>query len=260
MLHEEGLQPTQQPQATAQQQPQPQHQQQTHPPASTDPTSGAYWEATNIAKGEFQWAAISAADLARVVADFLGRSQRSLDNTLHVMVAGAGTSRDAAELASALRGSDVFAPDFSPAAVAFQRSLGVASSLEDLLIVKDAWRGRFDVIVDDSFTDVFTSDWNAGDTPRKLSRCTPAAKSALRNILAYLRPGGLLVVKSIIASEEEFAQYVRAATRREYAPDVCLAADMLRDLGNAPTTRSRYGRVVPTRLAISGHVGLWVVP
>lgn len=222
-----------------------------------DKASSEYWQATNTSLGAFQWGNIGADDLAALVA-------QSVPVRGRVLVAGAGTSHDARALQAALPGAAVLAPDFTAEAVRFQRELGVPSEQQDLLQPRADWAGAFDVVVDAAFTDVFMSNWGAGDRDAAVrARYSASARAALANLLSYVKPGGALVVKSMVQNEDEYAAYVRAAARLDYAPGVVLGSSELRARNppRAGGARSRSGRpIAGGGLGVDGHVSVWTVP
>jgi hypothetical protein len=226
--------------------------------AISDPTSAEYWDAKNTKLGAFQWGNISSEALAKFV------HKHTTDYSVprakwRVFVAGAGTSRDASALREAmgLRVDQVFAPDVSDEAVRFQTTLGVTSSKVDLLQLQAEFVGQFDIVLDAAFTDVFMSDWTGRSAVKK--QVSQSARSALLNLLAYIKPGGFFVEKSMVQNEEEFVLYVNKATRGrlKYAPSSTLGASELRAERSPERRPNAYGRLVFSNFGIDGHVSIW---
>lgn len=171
-------------------------------------------------------------------------------------------SNDAAALKAALglAPAAVVAADFTREGVEYQAQLGVTGALQDMLVLRPDWVGQFDVVVDAAFTDVFTSDWNGrtdGGVRRKVST---EARTALANLLKYVAPGGVLLVKSMVQSEEQYARFVGVAAQRMYTPRYTLdSASMLR-LAAPHEFTTRSGRTVKAPpYGCDGHTAVWEV-
>lgn len=230
----------------------------------TSKATEAYWETWYRGRGEFQWGGVLPSALAKLVRAEL--DARGASSPARILVAGAGTSLDAAALKDALGlpASAVIAADFVQSNVHWQNAAGVTGVKADLLTVREDWVAAFDVVVDAAFTDVWASVWSGSEHASSRMKVTPDGKRALRNIFSYLRPGGLFVVKSMICSQEQYAALFRAAmgkgSKLEYEPPTALdstqmAATMPPDF--ATTTKS--GRRVKPR-PCEGHVGLMWTP
>jgi hypothetical protein len=161
---------------------------------------------------------------------------------------------DALELQNAIKNADVLATDFEAKSVAFQESLGVKSMQVDLLKFVDSWKESFDVVIDASFTDVFTSNWKDKDVVVHDKK----SLTAVRNIIGYVKEGGLFVVNSIIQTDEEYDQFVSVATKgkMKYNPMTVLTAS---DIGGRAKVTNKYGRTITGGGASNGHVGFWYV-
>lgn len=181
-----------------------------------------------------------------------------------VFVAGAGTSLDAKCIKETLHldVEDVFSPDYTDTSVLMQRALGVTSEKVDLLEFHPEWVEKFDVVYDASFTDVFCSNWFAAENESTCRRrLTSSSRDALLNLLRYIKPNGMFVVKSNNQNAEEYEEYVKKATRGKviYAPQIEWDASILgqkQKQYGGKTFVSRYGRESSARkLDTDGHVG-----
>lgn len=268
--------------------------------AARDTTCAEFWTSENATRGDFTWGAVDPARMASFVARAAVSARlKPAEGASHlnVLVAGAGRSRDAPELRLALQlpAAAVIAADFDADSVRFQTDAGVTGVLQDMVtVVNEEWVGSFDIVYDASFLDVFMSDWHEGDDRSGVVHyASPNLKAALRNLFLYLRPGGMLVVKSIIASAAEFdtvwrvalcggngKRAERAASRARVSgvdddatgghpyednlADVLGAAELRRMAMEQPgkrLERSAYtGRLRTSQAPImaTGHVGAWL--
>jgi hypothetical protein len=161
-----------------------------------------------------------------------------------------------------LPAENVIGADFVTVNVDFQTSHGITGVQQDMLQHRDDWAQAFDVVVDASFVDVFTSYWS-GRPGIKLSA---AAKTAIRNLWSYVKPGGTLVVKSAISTEEQYGQLVQSALKMDYSPEATLDTSDMRRLAEsdsaapvsaAPVKTTRSGRPVAAHTRhCEGHVGI----
>ena len=232
-------------------------------------TSAEYWDEENRLLGEFQWGNITPEALGTFVLDNVG-GYAVPRAEWKVFIAGAGTSKDAVALREALglRADQVFAPDVSDEAVRFQTALGVVSEKVDLLKLHERFVGQFDLVVDAAFTDVFMSDWS-GKGGTAMTTVSAMAKSALMNLIAYVKPGGFFLEKSMVQNEEEFYRYVEKASARkdpltkvrvvqyEYEPLSALGSSELRSMRPKEFGLSNYGRRIFRNYGIDGHVAIW---
>lgn len=253
-----------------------------------DPTSAAYWTADNALRASqgFNWGSVDVKLLLQLIED-AAMPERRDGRPLRMMIAGAGTSTEPRALQDALGSKvQVVCVDFDPAAVAWQAARGVQARVLDLVNSFDAsLRHSFDVVYDASFVDVFMSTWI--DKSVDVQFDNPSAARALRNLVEYLTPGGLLVVKSIIASAEEYDLLWRVALER-FSPSRAMAmaraakrgGELLHDEGTyrqhllyeagasevrntayarAQRYTTRAGRLTDGRegLGFTGHLGAW---
>lgn len=237
-----------------------------------DPETSSFWDTDNTRRGSFSWSLMPPAALAAAIA--AAAPQREPAGGQHsapllscrVLIVGAGTSDDSVHIAKALNlpPSAITAADFSPVAVAHQAAYGVTAVHMDVLRAPRAdWVGAWDIVVDAVFTDVFTSCWRGDGGPRRCPSASAAA--ALRALLSFVAPGGLLVVKSMVQCEEEYAAYVRSVAKMEYTPQRVYDVTEMHALATAGGANfsggvSRFGRkrtlTVPN-FGMAGHVGLW---
>ena len=222
-----------------------------------DVQSARYWEQESKDLGaEFQWGGIDSTGLARIIAN-----ENIFTKDSKFLIAGAGMSLDGVALRNELGidGSNIYAPDFSETSVEYQRSLGISSGVEDLLIRNPDLVRKFDVVMDGAMTDVFTSNWNPSDTNMSTMKKVLSTKSKilLVNLLSYLKPGGLFIVKSMVANKEEYTGYVRVATGLDYGDVDEYDSSELKKHKDVTYDTNRYGRRIPEGFGIDGHLGLW---
>ena len=215
------------------------------------PKTSEFWKSENELRGgiNYQWGGYNSKVFALKIKEHCDKRDH-----LKILVCGAGKSMDALELQNAIKNADVLATDFESESVAFQKSLGVKSVQVDLLKFVDSWKESFDVVIDASFTDVFTSNWKGKDVVVHDNK----SLTAVRNIIGYVKEGGLFVVNSIIQTDEEYDQFVSTATqgKMKYNPMTVLTAS---DIGGRSKVKNKYGRTITGGGASNGHVGFWYV-
>ena len=215
-------------------------------------STSAFWESENKQRGtEYQWGGLSPAKFAHIISQHCSKQDKLL-----ILVCGAGMSKDALSLQKVFKHANVLAVDFTRESVEYQKSLGVTSLQVDLLRYNKEWKGKFDVVIDASFTDVFTSDWKDNDN----AQYNKQSLRALANILRYVKQnGGLFVVNTIVQTDDEFRDYVSMATKNKliYNPQTVMKAS---DIDDKNRTRvNRWGRVVKGMGSSNGHVGFWTL-
>lgn len=232
--------------------------------AAANHETAQFWDDDNTRRGSFSWSLMPPSALAAEIAAEVGSA--AAERAARILVLGAGTSEDCVRIASALGvlPSRVTAADFSAVAVAHQAALGVTAVRSDIVASPRAdWAGAWDIVVDAAFTDVFMSSWKGDAGPRR--QPPPNAAAALRAVRSFLAPGGLLVVKSMVQSEEEYAAYVRAVLRVDYTPQrvidaarmFALATEGARSFSGGTSRAGRVRKLSLPNFSVMGHVGLW---
>ena len=250
--------------------------------------SAEYWSADNQLRETqgFNWGGLHPEDLVTRL-DKVGLPVRKDGTKLRMMIAGAGTSSEPAYLRDHIPGLNIWCVDFDEYAVNFQKSKGMQAFQLDLVDdFKEDQRHKFDVVYDASFLDVFMSTWGTKDI---VQFDNPQLRKALRNLKDYLRPGGLFVVKSIIATVDDFdllwqvcfegfsAKKAIAMAKRASNGSALLAGEgtyrlhleqpmevdevvrLTRARGGGQPYITRGGRrtTKPSDIGFLGHVGFW---
>ena len=217
----------------------------------------SFWENNNKiirdTASDYQWGGYNSERFALVIKNAAPFG----NNSPLILVCGAGMSKDTLALQKIFKhNATILAVDFTKESVDYQKSLGINSLQVDLLLYNSNWKEMFDIVIDASFTDVFTSDWKENNNKNK-AVYNNKALTAIRNIIRYVKKDGLFVVNSIIQTADQYASFMNSATKKllTYDPYIILESQ---DIGGGETKRiNRWGRAVKGKGSSDGHIGLW---